>query len=308
MRVDKSTFKIRAGPSGLFFFNRATGLNILFDEIDVPATSWALAPRQVSIALTNACDLACSYCYAPKTRASLSFDNVTSWLEDLDASGTCGVGFGGGEPTLYPRFAELCAITCRATRLAVTFTTHGHRLGDGLLNALAGNVHFIRVSMDGIGATYERLRHRSFKAFVQQLKAIKAIAQFGINYVVNSETLPDLCAATVFAESVGASEFLLLPEQSVNGEGGIDNNTAQALRAWVARYRGRVPLAVSEKGAEGLPTCNPFRSETGLRAYAHVDAHGILKRTSYTNEGIAIGANGIMSAFEQLQHQTNTRS
>src|SRR5947208_2789883 len=150
MPFDKSSFKIRAGPSGLFFFNRATGLNILFDEIDVPATSWALAPRQISIALTNACDLSCSYCFAPKTRASLSFNTVTSWLPELDANGTFGVGFGGGEPTLYPRFAELCDHACQNTGLAVTFTTHGHRLDDRLLNALAGNVHFIRVSMDGI--------------------------------------------------------------------------------------------------------------------------------------------------------------
>lgn len=308
MRVDKSTFKIRAGPSGLCFFNRTTGLNILCDEVKAPVSSWARAPRQVSIALTNACDLSCSYCFAPKTRASLSFNTVTSWLAELDANGTFGVGFGGGEPTLYPRFAELCEHACQNTGLAVTFTTHGHRLDDRLLNALAGNVHFIRVSMDGIEATYERLRHRSFGAIAQRLTAIKAIARFGINYVVNSDTFPDLTAAIAFAEKVGASEFLLLPEQPVNGEGGINNATAQALRAWVERYSGSVPLTISEKGADGVQTCDPFRNEAGLRAYAHVDAQGILKRTSYDDAGIAVDSDGIMRALKELQHRANTGS
>jgi len=308
MRTRASSFKVRAGPSGLSFFNRTTGLNILCDEIETPPSAWAPAPRQVSIALTNACDLACSYCFAPKTRASLSFNAVTSWLAELDANGTFGVGFGGGEPTLYPRFAELCEHACRNTGLAVTFTTHGHRLDDRLLNALAGNVHFIRVSMDGIEATYERLRHRSFRALAQRLTAIKAIARFGINYVVNSDTFPDLTSAIAFAENVGASEFLLLPEQPVNGEGGINNATAQGLRAWVERYSGSVPLTISENGADGLQTCDPFRNEGGLRAYAHVDAHGILKRTSYDDAGIAVGPDGIMRALKGLQHRANTGS
>jgi hypothetical protein len=56
----------------------------------------------------------------------------------VDVNGTIGVGFGGGEPTRYRRFVELCAYSTLNTGLAVTFTTH-----DGLLK-LKGNVHFIR--------------------------------------------------------------------------------------------------------------------------------------------------------------------
>lgn len=58
--------KLRVGPDGLHLFDRRTGLNMLFDEIEAPEEQWSRAPRQVSIALTNACDLACSFCYAPK--------------------------------------------------------------------------------------------------------------------------------------------------------------------------------------------------------------------------------------------------
>ena len=100
---------MRLGPSGIHLFDRASGLNLLIDEFVPPETVWAAAPRQVSIALTNTCDLACSYCFAPKTRATLAFDRIVAWLDELDPNGTMGVGFGGGEPTLYRRFADLCA-------------------------------------------------------------------------------------------------------------------------------------------------------------------------------------------------------
>jgi MoaA/NifB/PqqE/SkfB family radical SAM enzyme len=226
-----------------------------------------------------------------------------AWLDELDANGTIGVGFGGGEPTLYRRFAELCAHASRRTGLAVTFTTHGHHLDRALLSALKGNVHFIRISMDGIDATYERLRSRSFKALQQTLITIKEMSAFGINYVVNSDTLPDIDEAAAFAEKVGACEFLLLPERAVYEHGGITDAAAEDLRVWVGRYTGQIRLAVSEASAEGMPTCNPFQNETGLRAYAHIDANGVLKHNSYATEGVAIGADGLMSALAELHRQ-----
>jgi MoaA/NifB/PqqE/SkfB family radical SAM enzyme len=282
-------------------FNPTTGLNVLLDEVRIPQALWARAPRQVSVALTNACDLACSYCFAPKNPAVLDFDQVADWLDELDANGCLGIGFGGGEPTLYRRLVELCHYATRHTGLAVTLTTHAHRLDDGLVAALAGSVHFVRVSMDGVGATYEALRGRPFAAFRRRLENVQSVAPFGINYVVNSRTLPDLDAATKLAADVGAVEFLLLPEQPVGGNGGIDNQTAQALECWVTRYRGTVPLTVSEAGADGLPICNPLVGESQLRAYAHIGASGILKRSSYDSDGVAIGADGLMRALSILR-------
>lgn len=203
----RTHLKIRAGPCGIHMFNRTTGLNVLLDEVRVPPALWAGAPRQVSIALTNACDLTCSYCFAPKNPAVLEFERAAGWLYELDVNGCLGIGFGGGEPTLYQPLAELCKYATRHTRLAVTLTTHGHRLNDELLAALAGSVHFVRVSMDGVGATYEGLRGRPFMEFRRRLESIRPIAPFGINYVVNSRTLPDLDAAVKLAADLGALSF-----------------------------------------------------------------------------------------------------
>jgi MoaA/NifB/PqqE/SkfB family radical SAM enzyme len=296
-----SSLKVRVGPAGLHFFNRITGINILVDEIRPPTNTWSAAPRHVSVALTNACDLTCPHCYAPKNPAILAFDRITSWLADLDANGCIGVGFGGGEPTLYPWLTELCSCAVRKTNLAVTMTTHAHRLNDHLLNELAGNLHFVRVSMDGVGPTYESIRDRPFDALLERITALARVARFGINFVVNAKTVGDLDAAVKLATDFGASEFLLLPEEPVGRGGGIDKETTITLRKWVTEYRGSVPLAVSENGAEGLPTCDPLKAETGLAAFAHIDASGVLKRTSYDKSGVLIRDNGVMAAIDRLK-------
>lgn len=295
-----SHLKIRVGAAGLHLFNRNTGMNLLVDEISLPPSMWSAAPRQVSIALTNACDLVCPHCYAPKNPAALNFERLTSWLTDLDANGCIGVGFGGGEPTLYPRLAELCYYAAEKTGLAVTMTTHAHHLSDLLLEELSGNVHFIRVSMDGVDATYESIRGKSFASLIQRIKALSKIVSFGINFVVNLKTIDDLDKAIEIAEEFGCSEFLLLPEEATLKTSGIDSDTRRILQEWVGNYRGRIPLAVSESGADGLPICNPLIAETGLDAFAHIDASGILKRTSYSTDGVQIIEDGVMPALRKL--------
>lgn len=296
--------KIRAGPDGIHLFSRSSGVNVLIDETSVAPALWSMAPRQVSVALTNACDLSCGYCYAPKHRARLEMERVLAWLRQLDAAGCLGVGFGGGEPTLYRHFALLCKLATQTTQLAITFTTHGHRLNEQLASELKGHVHFIRVSMDGIGATYELLRGKDFNKLCQSLKIARSVAPFGINFVVNATTLPDLDAAVAIANEYGAAEFLLLPERPTHAGRGIDQNTREELRKWVTTSRVPIRLAVSEPDADGLPTCDPLQNERGLRSYAHVDATGTLKRSSFDSVGIAIGPAGILDALNGLQRLT----
>ncbi|NNB92227.1 radical SAM protein [Corallococcus exiguus] len=91
--------------------------------------------------------MACAHCYAPKSRDELRLDTITRWLAELDAHGTLGIGFGGGEPTLYPEFVKLCQYAARETRLSVSFTTHGHHIDSELAERLRDNVHFIRVGL-----------------------------------------------------------------------------------------------------------------------------------------------------------------
>lgn len=301
MSNGNSHLKIRSGPSGLHLFNRKTGINVLIDEIKTSASLWSTAPRQVSVALTNACDLVCAHCYAPKNLEFMDFERATGWLAELDDNGCIGVGFGGGEPTLYPRFSELCSFTAKNTKLAVTMTTHGHNLSDRLLDDLVGNLHFVRVSMDGVGHTYESIRLRSFDSLVKGMVSLGKIAPLGINFLVNSKTIDDLDDALQLAEQLAAVEILLIPEEPVRGVGGIDDETFMLLRRWVTGYSGSVRLSVSENYTDVLPTCNPFGAEKGLSSFVHIDVTGIIKRSSFDTHGIKIVGNDVMAALTNLK-------
>ena len=301
--TDSIGFKARLGSSGIHLFHRESGANVLLDEVKVPMASWSLAPRFVSVALTNACELSCPYCYAPKRPAALEYDRLLGWLTELDANGCLGVGFGGGEPTLYQKFPELCNFTAQETGLAVTFTTHGHNLSKPLLAEIEGNVHFIRVSMDGVWDTYQALRGRPFEALLEKLRMARALAPLGINFVVNRRTFPELDAAVEIASDAGAVEFLLLPEQPIKSRGGIEQDTYQELKDWICRYRGKVPLTISESGAGPVNISNPLSLESGLREYAHIDAWGVLKETSYDASGQTIGAGGLIKALDCLRER-----
>lgn len=302
-----SQLKKRFGPDGVHLFDRVTGINLLIDEVKVPIGMWAKAPRHVSIALTNACDLHCPHCFTPKNMRELDVNRLIPWLGELDSNGCLGIGFGGGEPTLFEDLPRVCRHAAKNTGLAVTLTTNTQHLHDRLASDLKGNIHFMRVSMDGIGATYEVLRGRPFSSLLRCLGIVRELAPFGINFLVNAQTLPDLDAAVELAGEAGASEFLLLPEQPVSGRGGIDNRTSRSLRNWVNSYRGTIPLCVSEASADGLPTCNPLKQDTGLRAYAHIDASGVLKRSSFDEDGVIIDGGEVMQALKALELSTGEK-
>lgn len=292
----------RVGPNGIHFFDRLSGLNILVDELCPEESAWSVSPRQVSIALTNVCDLYCAYCYAPKHKASLHTDQVVGWLKELDTEGCLGVGFGGGEPTLHPDFVDICKRAAGETQLAVTFTTHGHRLTPQLVERLKGSIHFARVSVDGVGRTYEEQRGKQFSSLLRGMESIATLSPFGLNVVVNERTVGELDAIGELAQKVGASELLLLPQQATTAVASINGVVGRALRDWVSSYRGKVRLAVSEAGASGLPTCDPLPYEQGLQAYAHIDASGMLRASSYSPAGIKIGDAGVLSALKRLRN------
>lgn len=294
--------KTRIGPNGVHLFNRLSGLNVLLDELRPEEEVWSKSPRQVSIALTNVCDLHCAYCYAPKHKAALRTDQALAWLKELDTEGCLGVGLGGGEPTLHPDFVDICNRAAGETQLAVTFTTHGHRLTPQLVERLKGSIHFARISVDGVGRTYEEQRGKQFSSLLRGMESIAALSPFGINVVVNERTVAELDAMSELAQKVGASELLLLPQQATTAVASTDGVVGRALQDWVANYRGKVRLAVSEAGASGLPTCDPFPDERGLQAYAHIDASGILRASSYSPAGAKIGDAGVLSALKRLRN------
>ncbi|MCL4851661.1 MAG: radical SAM protein [Bryobacteraceae bacterium] len=275
----------------------------MIEEISYCRSQWAAAPRYVSIALTNACDLSCSYCYAPKSGASLAADTVLRWASDLSTNGCLGIGFGGGEPTLYGGLVDLCAKIHTSTDLATTITTHGHRFTRALANELRGIVQFIRVSMDGVGSVYETLRGRSFASFAKQLALIRCTAPFGINFVLNSATAHQLAAAAEFAFKEGAKEFLILPEVDGYGVPQLESSVIQNARDWITAHEDFCRLASSDSGGVlfGVPTLPVCIPAEAYREFLHIDAFGYLRRSAFVTDGVLIASEpSIIAAIQHI--------
>ncbi|MBI4438215.1 radical SAM protein [Candidatus Uhrbacteria bacterium] len=303
---ESARWRSRTGPLGLHLFNRVTGTNVLLDEVRCPVEGWSRAPRSLSIALLDACDLSCSFCYAPKTVNRLGAAEVLAWTRELSENGTFNIGFGGGEPTLHPDFARICRDISVETGVAVSFTTHGYHLPK-VAGSLHGSVNFIRVSMDGVGPTYERIRRRPFDQFLAALQVALTVSPVGVNYVVNADTLSELDDAADLVLRLGVRELLLLPQM----DGGVPSLSAEhaaRLSSWVAENHRHVPVRVSAMAmgllGEDVPVL-PVDEPDSRRQYLHIDAARTLKTCSHASSGYQIAAGeSIMDAIDKILRST----
>lgn len=297
----KAAYKLRKGPDGFHLFFRKTGTNILFDEVIPPPAQWTNSPRHVSIALTNLCNLQCPHCYATKKKASLSTEQVKKWMRELDQLGTFGIGFGGGEPTLHPDLVELCGYGQDETGLSISLTTNGQNLQEGLIEALTGKLNFMRISMDGVDSTYESIRGRSFKQLIEKIRLVEGRIPFGINYVVNQKTIPDLKKGIDIASDLGAKEFLLLPEIPFGKGTAVDQGTLKKMTDIIMETEKKLQISISSSHDHIFDKTIGLQKEKPLQAFCHIDANGILKARSFDDAGVDISNIPFEDGYNKLK-------
>ena len=290
--------KLRYESRGLHFYDRVSGYHVLLDENPVPQELCSKAPSLVSVALTNICDLACEFCYAPKSTHQLLFRDLLGWCKELDALGTLEVAFGGGEPTLYRELPELCAAIWEETELGISITTHGHHLNLDLIDCLRGNVSNIRFSVDAPEPTYSTIRGRPLSQIEQNVKAINGQIPVGVNTVVNAATLKHLDELAVLVERWQATDWLLLPE--IRG-GRFTLNTGEwdRLGDWLAANVGRFQLNVTYEARQYL-SCPFLFAEEPDQDYVHISADGHLRLCSYDKGGLPLKNRTLEDAIKEL--------
>ncbi|MDP2998169.1 MAG: radical SAM protein [Bryobacterales bacterium] len=168
-------------------------------------------PELVSIALTSVCDLACDFCYTPKSGHRLSPEVVLDWCKQFASIGTLEVAFGGGEPTLYRGLGELCRRIWSECDVGISITTHGHNLTEGLIRQLEGNVSVVRVSIDAPEPQYSMIRGKPLRRLIERIAQVGTRFPIGVNTVVNSTTLPMLDQLAEIIARARTVDWLLLP-------------------------------------------------------------------------------------------------
>jgi MoaA/NifB/PqqE/SkfB family radical SAM enzyme len=188
----------------LLLFDRDTGQHVLLDDDESLRGLVQLAPRAVQFAITNRCNLACTFCSRDLDAASeWTADTAFAMLSDLADAGVLEVAFGGGEPFAFRGFDDLVRRLHADTPLAVHATTNGLLLDRARVDGLRGALGQLRLSL------YD---DNDWRARVAMLA--DADVRFGVNYLVTPARLRDLDTVVVELVALGCRDILLL---SYNG-------------------------------------------------------------------------------------------
>lgn len=172
------------------------------------------APLEAHLQITNKCGAGCQGCYTGASPQGAPAEwGLAAWMTAIDALADAGVfhvALGGGESAALPWLADL-ARHARGRGIIPNLTTSGL---DGLDRLLAITELFgqINVSLDGLGATYARVR--GFDGFARADAAITALRarkrEIGINVVVTRDNFAELDAIFAYARRRRLSEVELL--------------------------------------------------------------------------------------------------
>lgn len=240
----------------LLLFDRDSGTNVRLDG-DETAALRLVAPRAVQFAITNRCNLACSFCSRDVAADSAwTAESAFVVLADLARAGVLEVAFGGGEPFAFRGFEQLVARLYDETPLAVHATTNGLLLDHARLSRIAGKLGELRLSL------YDDNDWRRTIALLVDEKV-----RFGVNVLLLPERLPRLEALVLELFDCGCRDVLLL---SYNGPDRAQHLSAAEADALATRVR-LLHRALGRRGRLSLDVCWGDRMERVPRHFDRDD-------------------------------------
>jgi uncharacterized protein len=178
----------------------------------------------LTLHLTTACNMRCSYCYAPPHDGAPMSAAIGRAALDLGARLTtesCGVVFFGGEPLLCKdRIADIVDYARhlernRAGRFHFKITTNGLALDDEWLDYAVRNDILIAMSFDGVQAAHDSHRRLpggggTYDVLLARLKTLLAIRPYAsVLMAVNPDTARYLADSVEFLLDLGARYLIV---------------------------------------------------------------------------------------------------
>lgn len=282
--------KLRIEKEGYHYYDRDTGIHMLIDEVLPSPLEISKTPRTVSIALTNYCNSNCDFCHIEKGNDFLPKHIVFDICKILDKHGTLDIAFGGGEPLVHKEFVEICKSIWRETGLGVSVTTNGSLLNAQLIFDIKDFIGFIRVSIDTTDPLlFQSIRGFEFQKIYDNLKLLKGEIPFGLNIVINNQTIEQLDSFITFAQDVGCEEILLLPQ--FNGSAFcLTSSQWKQLEYWIIANKSKMPLRIMESARKMMRLPVLFSEDSYYRDYLYIDAQMNMKRNSFDKIGVKLTA------------------
>lgn len=213
----------------LFHESDGTKLRISFDTFNSNFTpSKAQFPELVDVKLTDRCpfELECGFCYMGSTRAGAhaEFEKVSMILASLASMGVFEVAFGGGEPTLWPHFADAVAL-CASLGIKPNFTTKNFKI-------LSDEKLFEKVGAVACSVTDRRTFDR-LKTAVDKASAKDRFFAAGISIQLIPDILDESLIEEVFEYAQERYMRVTLLGYKETGRGGSFDRTARSSDFWV---------------------------------------------------------------------------
>ena len=291
--------KVRFEKEGIHFYDRRTGTHILFDEVIPSDKNITVCPRTVSVAITNKCNLCCSYCHIEKGDKFLSKDYILELARTFDHLGAFDIAIGGGEPFLHPDLNEIIRRISCETNLGLSVTTNGTLLTQDKVKSISHFLPIIRISIDGIASTFRTNRQYSFDRIENNLSIASNFLRVGINVVIKDDTVDQLDAIAELYYKYACSEILLLPYIK-NGRIALKQETCHKLENWIAENHTQVNLRILSQAKERIKTNYLINYPGWEESYVYIDANNMLKANSYSGKGIKIRKLDEMPQYLQM--------
>jgi MoaA/NifB/PqqE/SkfB family radical SAM enzyme len=165
--------------------------------------------------LLSTCNYRCSYCFLSPAALGTKLTKYATpeqWAEAFNATGRRWlIHITGGEPTLYPEFAQICELLTRRHVISIN-----SNLSRSVVRAMAGGVDPSRVSFINAGLhVVERVRHRGAREFLDNARYLQ---DAGFRVVVTVVATPEVVAGLSGVAARCAAAGLQLAPKVLRGE------------------------------------------------------------------------------------------
>jgi SynChlorMet cassette radical SAM/SPASM protein ScmE len=275
-------------------------------------------PRSVDLAITNRCNLRCTYCShftgAGDVSQDLPKEEWLQFFEELNRCAVMNVTLQGGEPFYRKDLKELVEGIVE-NRMRFNILSNGTLITDEMADFLAatGRCDGVQVSIDGsVPTTHDACRGEG--NFLKAMQGIKALQNHNVpvsvRVTIHKENVRDLeNVARLLLEEVG------LPSFSTNAASymGLCRQNAEQIQLTAEerslametllklerKYNGRIsasagPLAEGKDWLEMEKACQQ-KSET-------IPGRGYLSGCNGPMNTLAVRADGIMVPCNQMSH------
>jgi Fe-coproporphyrin III synthase len=166
--------------------------------------------------LTRRCNLRCRFCYSGSANVAyageLTSDEALGVMKDLRSFRVPALILSGGEPLLRPDIFELSG-AAKAMGFYVALSTNGTRIEARNISAIvAADYDYVGISIDGIGATHDRLRGEpgSFATAMRGLDLCQEHGlKVGLRFTLTRDNAADLPVILKLIEQRGIDKFYL---------------------------------------------------------------------------------------------------